>query len=218
MEPAKMASELDSGFLDQLTESLLDASSGPPPAERGSFARAALQALRPRNVIEAMLAARAIAAHYAAMDGFRRAVQPDISNADVVRLRSNAIAAARSFDATLRVLEKRQSLPSVPDQVSDQLPGAPAEAQSPPATPAVAAPVQHTSAQHTLAEHDRVPHADQDAPVAARPRRVPEDRPAEREEMTTDKCRAAYTGHPEPRWPVTRDAREDAGRLVSTAA
>jgi hypothetical protein len=79
-------------------------------------------------MIEAMLAARMIAAHHATMDGYRRAMQPGVSDAEAVRLRNNAIAAARSFDAALRTLEKRQGpaeKPSQPDRQAARVQHAP---------------------------------------------------------------------------------------------
>jgi len=77
-------------------------------------AHAALAALQPRDLLEAMLAARMIAASHATLDSYRRAMQPDLSNADANRLRNNAVATARSFDAAQRVLEKRQAAADKP--------------------------------------------------------------------------------------------------------
>jgi hypothetical protein len=68
-------------------------------------------AMRPRDAVEAALAARAVAAHHAAMDMYARAGQPGTANDAVIRLRAGAIAASRSFDATLRVLQLRQAQP-----------------------------------------------------------------------------------------------------------
>ena len=103
-----MASQPSSAFLAQLTETLAGAMPGGSAEERCDAARAALEALQPCDIVEAMLAARVIAAHHATMDGYRRAMQPGISDAEAVRLRNNAIAASRSFDAALRTLGKRR--------------------------------------------------------------------------------------------------------------
>jgi hypothetical protein len=96
-------------FLAPLIETLAATWPGGSDEERHDAARTALEALQPGDLIEAMLAARMIAAHHATMDGYRRAMQPDLGDADAVRLRNNAIAAARSFDAALRTLEKRRT-------------------------------------------------------------------------------------------------------------
>ena len=61
-----------------------------------------LEALHPADAKEAAAAARAIAAHFAAMDGFARAARPGIADDTAVRLRNNALAAARLADAVTR--------------------------------------------------------------------------------------------------------------------
>jgi hypothetical protein len=75
---------------------------------RRGIARLMFEAYEPRDAIEAMAAARAVAAHHAAMDNFNRAAQPGVSDATVVRLRSSALAAARSVEAMLRARDKRR--------------------------------------------------------------------------------------------------------------
>jgi hypothetical protein len=77
-------------------------------AARRQLARILFDAFKPQDALEAMLAARAIAAHCATMDGYTRAAQPDFSNETVISLRASAIAASRSFDAVLLTLEKRR--------------------------------------------------------------------------------------------------------------
>jgi hypothetical protein len=62
---------------------------------RRNVARLLFEAFEPRDAIEAMAAARAVAAHHAAMDSFTRAAQPDVSDEKVIRLRANALAAGR---------------------------------------------------------------------------------------------------------------------------
>jgi hypothetical protein len=107
-----MTLPIDPALLDTMIEALAGAWPGGSAEDRRSAARAALEALQPHDLIEAMLAARMIAAHHATMDGYQRAMQPGVSDADAVRLRNNAIAAARSFDAALRTLEKRRQAPA----------------------------------------------------------------------------------------------------------
>ena len=78
----------------------------PTGEKRRDIARLLFETLQPRNAVEAMLAARAIAAHHACMDNFIRAARPGMSDTTVIRLRGNALAAGRSFDAVLRGLRK----------------------------------------------------------------------------------------------------------------
>ena len=74
-----------------------------------------LDALHPADAKEAAAAARAIAAHFAAMDGFARAARPGITDDTAVRLRSNALAAARLADTVTR--PRRQApMPEVEKQ------------------------------------------------------------------------------------------------------
>jgi hypothetical protein len=79
------------------------------PDEKHDAARATIEAFEPRDLAEAMLAARMIAAHHASMDAYNSAMQPGVSDADCIRLRNSAAVAGRSFDAALRLLEKRRA-------------------------------------------------------------------------------------------------------------
>jgi hypothetical protein len=107
-----MTLPIDPAFLDSMIETLAGAWPGGSAEDHRPAARAAVAALQPRDIVEAMLATRMIAAHQATMDGSQRAMQPGVSDTDAVRLRNNAIAAARSFDAALRTLEKRRQAPA----------------------------------------------------------------------------------------------------------
>jgi hypothetical protein len=73
------------------------------------IARSLFDTLKPRDVLEAMLAARLVAAHCAAIDGYARATQPEVAEVMVLRLRANAAAVSRSFDAALRTLARRRA-------------------------------------------------------------------------------------------------------------
>jgi hypothetical protein len=75
---------------------------------RRNVARLLFEAFQPRDAIEAMAAARAVAAHHAAMDSFTRAAQPGVSDEKVIRLRANALAAGRTVEAALRARDKRR--------------------------------------------------------------------------------------------------------------
>ena len=104
---------------------------------RRGIARLMFEAYQPQDAIEAMAAARAVAAHHAAMDNFRRAAQPGVSDAVVVRLRSGALAAGRSVEAMLRARDRRRQ---------QQAPaGAKTPAQQPGRQPRDAAPARHTA-------------------------------------------------------------------------
>lgn len=71
-----------------------------------SMAREMLEAARPSDPEQAAATIRAIAAHFAAMDAFARAAKPGVGDAEAVRLRNNAIAAARLCETLSR--ERRQ--------------------------------------------------------------------------------------------------------------
>jgi len=81
-------------------------------ADRREAARAMFEAMRPRNPVEAVFAAHAVAAHYASMDMYTRAVRPGITDESAMRLSRGATSASRASDAALRTLEERRSLPA----------------------------------------------------------------------------------------------------------
>ena len=81
-------------------------------ATRRDIARLLFEAFAPRDAIEAMLAARAVAMHHATMDSLVRAAAPGTSDEKAIRLTASATAASRAFDAALRTLEKRRAQPS----------------------------------------------------------------------------------------------------------
>ena len=112
--------DLDPAFLDHLLDTILESIPTRPDdteqtrATRRHAARLALLALKPADPFAAMLAAQAIAAHYAVMDNLRRAAQPDVSDHTATRLRGNAATLARTMHATLRALHKHQAPPAEP--------------------------------------------------------------------------------------------------------
>ncbi len=119
-------------------------------AARRDIARILFEALKPRDALEAVLAARAVAAHHAAMDGYARAAQPGTSDEKAIRLRNSAIAASRSFDAVLRALEKLRKEPPQPrvegaktsDGARKDFAAQPARPQQPPQVARVDFPIQ----------------------------------------------------------------------------
>jgi hypothetical protein len=107
---------IDPAFFTLLIDALVKTI--PAEAARGgdgvAFARMLLEAWEPSDAMEAALAARAIAAHLAAMDGFARAAKPGISDETAVRLRANAIAAGRQFDHLLQTVRRQPALVATP--------------------------------------------------------------------------------------------------------
>jgi hypothetical protein len=75
---------------------------------RRGIAQLMFDTYQPRDAIEAMAAARAVAAHHAAMDNYTRAARPGVSDATADRLRATALAAGRSVEAMLRARDKRR--------------------------------------------------------------------------------------------------------------
>ncbi len=102
---------------------------------RRNVARLLFEAFQPRDAIEAMAAARAVAAHHAAMDSFTRAAQPGVSDEKVIRLRANALAAGRTVEAALRARDKRRKEPAVAETQAPAQP--PAVNREPPRQPIV---------------------------------------------------------------------------------
>ena len=98
---------------------------------------AMITALRPRDVLEAMLAARFVAFHFQIMDDVRCAAQRDLPGALKLRYRANAAALTRVQERTERDLKLRQALP-VPQPAA--LPVAVPAPRPPPAPVAAAAP------------------------------------------------------------------------------
>jgi hypothetical protein len=191
-----MAQQPDPTFLDHLIATLAGTWPEGSAEERRRAALAALEALQPHDIVEAMLAARMIAAHHATMDGFRRAMQPGVNDADAVRLRNNAIAATRSFDAALRTLGKRQGAAGKPSQPDRQ-----------------AAKVQH--ARTMPPEPCDVP-PDTETPTVRRRQFVPRNKNGEAiplwryEDMTMAQRRATYGDPDDAELQAIARAEEDA--------
>lgn len=73
-----------------------------------SIVRTMIEAFHPADPVEAAEAARAVAAHFAAMDNFARAARPGVADEKAVRLRANALAAGRVFSTTLQNHRRQQ--------------------------------------------------------------------------------------------------------------
>jgi hypothetical protein len=71
----------------------------------------ALSALHPRDEIEVMLGVQAMSAYHAAASCFHLGMNKDRPNGGSIRHITAACSAARTFDALLRALERRQAKP-----------------------------------------------------------------------------------------------------------
>jgi len=107
-------------FLKRLLKKLaatlaVDAQEDPEEfAEEWEAARELFFSLQPRTPLEAVLAARAVAACNANMDMYGRAAAPGASTEQAQRIRASATAAARSFDTAIRTLKKEQGAQDKP--------------------------------------------------------------------------------------------------------
>ncbi len=82
-----------------------------------------LEGFHPRDHLECMMAAQGVTLHWAEMDSLARAIRPGLSDAMVIKWRASAALMNRSFLATARELERRQT---------KALPPRPPEAGAPP--------------------------------------------------------------------------------------
>ena len=91
---------------------------------RFELARMLVMAFRPQDALEASLAARTIATHFAVMDCYARATQPGLCPKMAARLRRTAAALARANGTEVR--SPRQPAPkpgpSAPAQVAADTP------------------------------------------------------------------------------------------------
>ena len=142
MTPSPASIPLDSATLSTMLRSTFEALTIGPNASPEDIAALrqaaliALIALRPRDPVEAMLAARIVCAQNASMECFRRAGQPDIGDTVLHRLTAKAIALASFASRTQRELRQLQAAPpayALPEQ--DEPTAAPRQAE-----PTVTAP------------------------------------------------------------------------------
>jgi hypothetical protein len=71
-------------------------------------ALAGLRAFNPRNEVEAMMAAQAVAMHHAAMECARRAMLPDQPDDAADRLRRQAVSMSRAMVDMAEAIERRR--------------------------------------------------------------------------------------------------------------
>jgi hypothetical protein len=112
-------------------------------------------ALRPRDPLEALLAARFVSAHYHVMDDFRAAAQPNLPPALQLRYQARVIALCKTMDATLGTFLARQTAaPRRPAEVAASVAAQPApeaaRADAPPVpAPALAEPTPEAALAST---------------------------------------------------------------------
>jgi hypothetical protein len=70
-----------------------------------------LEAFHPRDHVECMLAAQAVASHNMVMDLHRRIMHPDMTELAAIKLRGNIALISRTFSNTLNDLDRRQKMP-----------------------------------------------------------------------------------------------------------
>jgi hypothetical protein len=137
-------------------------------AIRAAAALTMLEGFHPRGHLECTMAAQGVALHCAMLDGLARAMRPGQSDAMVIKWRASAASMGRSFLATSRELDRRQSKP-LPQRPLD--PGAPPvdppPVDPPPADPRPPGPAHDTPAPEGQATNDPAP----DGAARAKPRR-----------------------------------------------
>jgi len=131
-------------------------------------------ALRPRDALEALLAARFVSAHYHVMDDFRAAAQPNLPPVLQLRYQTRLIALCKTMDATLETfLDRQTAAPRRPAEVV-------AAVAAPVAAPVAAQPAAEaarTDAPPAPALAEPTPEA---APASTPPRPAVEGRHARR--------------------------------------
>ena len=181
----KKLAQLNHVLLALLIENLAGTLPPDTTGDRLATARAALEAMGPTDFPEAMLAARMITAHFAAQDSNRRAMQPEVGDAEAARLRANAVAVLRSHDAAQRLLDKRRAPAEKPAPLPRKRVVAAPETESPEqAALASFTPDEIAAAEYAL-DHDPVRLAQ-----AELEQRVPLHR---FQDMTVEERKIAYT-------------------------
>ena len=108
-QPNRRPAAMSAAFLQGLQQALAAAT---PAGAGAATAPELFESLNPRDPAEAQLAAIAVAAAVAALDGFARAARPGVSDVTAVRLRGSALAAGRTYATVLRTLRKDAAKPA----------------------------------------------------------------------------------------------------------
>jgi hypothetical protein len=130
----KTATAMAQATLDALPQS--PNASEEDKATRCSAAMIFIGALRPRDPMEAILAARIATSHFAAMEQFRCAAQPGLPSGLQLRYTGRAIQLCRLMDATSRAFTQRRSQPALRPMEQGPLPATAAQPAQPHAQPA----------------------------------------------------------------------------------
>ncbi|HUD62250.1 MAG TPA: hypothetical protein VMQ99_22310 [Acetobacteraceae bacterium] len=180
-------------FLERLIATLAGLWPSGSADEQRYATRITIEALDPRDVVEAMLAARMIAAHHASMSGFQRAAQPGVSEADATRLLTGAIAAGRSFDAALRLLDKHRAPAAAPRQPALEKPADKSAASRPATSTGNVFTAENPLEGFTPEEIADAEHALDNDPVELARNELAQRIPLHRyEDMTVEERRIAY--------------------------
>jgi len=130
---------LGDGFTEELYRGVFGAIVSPTDEARDCRMVAAvteLQSLQPRTQLESMLAGQVVVTHHAAMDCFRRANNPALSDDVAVRLCKAGASLMRAMGDAMRSLERLQARPA-PTQAAPEppVPEEPREDPAPPSDP-----------------------------------------------------------------------------------
>jgi hypothetical protein len=139
-------------------------------------AAATLVALMPADALEAEMAVRIVAAHFAAMDCFRRAALPEVPDAMAIRLRGNAMGLSRMAERMTAALERRQGTdraalsPAAKGRDEGWLKGRPQGAHGNQPSPAsqTEPPTVQFSAQHPIPSESTPPEPATPSPPLSR--------------------------------------------------
>lgn len=138
-QPRDPKAALSGALIERLLKTLIaaiPAGTGDDQATEGenrATMRELLEALDPRDAADAQLAAIGIAAALSAMDSFVRAARPGVSDETAARLRSNALAAGRTYAAARRTLQRRPEEPAAAKHPATRSVAKPPPAERPPA-------------------------------------------------------------------------------------
>ena len=111
---------LDPNLAQEILYDVLDTVA--PPGEdheehrkaRNTAVLTMLDALNPRNTLEAMVAAHVVASHYAAIHSFRLAMEADRRDPNLTRFRNCAATQSRLFFHAMAMLKNLQAEPATP--------------------------------------------------------------------------------------------------------
>lgn len=138
-QPSDPKAALSGALIERLLKALVAAIPAGASDNRASEGenraamRELLEALDPRDAADAQLAAIGIAAALSAMDSFVRAARPGVSDETAGRLRSNALAAGRTYAAARRTLKQPPEEPAAAKHPPTRSVSRPPPAGRPPA-------------------------------------------------------------------------------------